>query len=82
VEHWLHLWLECGATTPSPLAKQALRDWAENGGTRDWSASRALAEALLDPTAESAAKADALLDLMSWYQATRQVYQARRLSES
>ena len=23
-ERWLHLWLECGATTPGPLAKQGL----------------------------------------------------------
>ncbi len=81
-ERWLHLWLECGVTAPTPLAAQALRDWAANSGAAGWSVPALLAEVLLDPAATATMKADALLDLMGWYQAARQVHQARCIRES
>ena len=81
-ERWLHLWLECGVTAPSPLAAQALRDWAADSDAAGWSVPGLLAEVLLDPVAAATMKADALLDLMGWYQAARRIHQARCIGES
>ena len=84
IEHWLdqwerclNLWLECGAATPSPLAVETLRGWSAKNEAAGWATTAALTHVLLDSDAAPAAKADALLDLMSWYQATRRIYHAR-----
>ena len=78
-ERWLNLWLECGGSTPSPQAIQCLRDWATSCETAGWAEAGVQAEVLLANDSTATAKADALLDLMTWQQAARRIHQAQRL---
>ncbi|MCB1805694.1 MAG: hypothetical protein KDJ99_23135 [Candidatus Competibacteraceae bacterium] len=89
LQHWLDnweqcldLWLECGAATPSPQARQRLQDWAELSASAGWHEVQALAAVLLDPGAAATAKADALLDLLSWQQCARRIIEANQLQAS